>query len=233
MSGWSPAVSLTPWIMLCSTQTPPSTVWKHWKFMFHKSFCLNSFFFQCGIDIQFAEKAEKAHATECYIGNKSFNRRAVRMRSRYMAVCEDGTECVWGSGHSLLLNSVRWDQQYVTNVLVTSFLNEQATVHGKQLQKHCIWVFLETPRFRHPLNVLHTNQMWQTVFSCFMYIHINIYVYMYISFVLYNIYIHSFSVNKVKSVSKNPKVTNVTKGIAGSHSMLLLSIFLIISSNIF
>lgn len=56
---------------------------------------------------------------------------------------------------------------------------------------------------------------------------------MYISFVLYNIYIHSFSVNKVKSVSKNPKVTNVTKGIAGSHSMLLLSFFWIISSNIF
>lgn len=33
------------------------------------------------------KKQKKAHATECYIGNKSFNIRVVRMRSRYMTVC--------------------------------------------------------------------------------------------------------------------------------------------------
>lgn len=114
-------------------------------------------FFSVELTSNFAEKAEKAHATECYIGNKSFNRRAVRMRSRYMSVCEDGTECVWAVVTHC--SSTQWSEikQYVTNVLVTSFLNEQATVHGKQPQKHCIWVFLEMPRFRHPLNVLHTN----------------------------------------------------------------------------
>lgn len=68
-----------------------------------------------------------------------------------------------------------------------------------------------------------------------MYIHIDIYVYMYISFVLYNIYIHSFfRQQSEKCLKKSKKVTNVTKGIAGSHSiLLLLFIFLIISSNIF
>lgn len=227
VSGWSPAVSLTPWIMLCSTQTPPSTVWKHWKFIFLKLFCLNTFF-QCGIDIQFCRKSRKRHMPQSVTleTNHSTEELWGWEAGTWLYACDNGTECVQGSAQSLLLYSVRWEiRQYVTNVLVTSFLNEQATVHGKQLQKHCIWVFLETTSFRHPLNVLHINQMWQTVFFCFMYIHIDIYVYMYISFVLYNIYIHSFSVNKVKSVSKNPKVTNVTKGIAGSHSILLLFIF--------
>lgn len=153
----------------------------------------------------------------------------------WLYACDNGTECVRSCGQSLPLYSVRWEiRQYVTNVLVTSFLYEQATVHGKQLQKHCIWVFLETTSFRHPLNVLHINQMWPTVFFCFMYIHIDKYVYMYISFVLYNIYIHSFSVNKVKSVSKNSKGNKCDKGHSWKPFYIIVVIhFLIISSNIF
>lgn len=57
---------------------------------------------------------------------------------------------------------------------------------------------------------------------------------MYISFVLYYIYIHSFSVNKVKSVSKNPKSNKCDKGHSWKPFYIIVVIhFLIISSNIF
>lgn len=52
-------------------------------------------------------------------------------------------------------------------------------------------------------------------------------------FVLYNIYIHSFSVNKVKSVSKKSKSNKCDKGHSWKPFYVVVIHFLIISSNIF
>lgn len=130
-------------------------------------FCLN-IFHQCGIDIQFCRKSRKRHMPLSV--TLETNHSTVELwgweAGTWLYACDNGTECVRSCGQSLPLYSVRWEiRMYMTNVLVTSFLYEQATVHVKQLQKHCIWVFLETTSFRHPLNVLHINQMWPTVFS--------------------------------------------------------------------
>lgn len=101
VSGWSSGSisDSTSLINVVLTPKPPSsTVWKH-IFCFFFVFV----FFQCGINIQIRRKSrKKAHAIEWNTRNKPFNKRYVRMRSKYMIVCMlscNGTDVwVWENG---------------------------------------------------------------------------------------------------------------------------------------
>lgn len=100
------------------------------------------FFFSVELTSNFAEKAEKGTCHWVLHWKQIIQQKS----------CEDEKQ-VHGCMHVRMALSVsgavvshcsstQWGEvkQYVTNVLVTSFLNEQATVHGKHLQKHCMSV---------------------------------------------------------------------------------------------
>lgn len=181
---WMISGSLTPWIMLCSPQNHPPQFGNTGSSFFFNYF-VSMYFFIVELTSNFAEKAEKG---TCHW--VLHWKHIIQQKS-----CEDDKQvhdCMWwwhwvcpGQWSVTALEPSEVRGQTVRDKCAGNILSLSTGYSPWQAAPetlHTVWVFLETTRFRHPLNVLHINQMWQTVFFCFMYIHIDIYVYMYISF---------------------------------------------------
>ena len=106
------------------------------------------------------------------------------------------------------------------NVLVTIsfFSHDRATIHSRQLQEHRTGAVLQQRRVAEPTGVKTATERVAHKLKCdsvlllkvYTYRHICIHVYIFLFYII-SIF-HSISVNKVKSVSKNPKGNKCDKG---------------------
>jgi len=133
VGGWSPAVFPTPWNMLCSPKPQPPQLGNIGSYLdFFKLSFICLYLFWGKIYIQFSRKSRKRHMP---LGVTLETDNSTKEVCRWEAWCI--CMCVQGSGQSLW---PQWQTEWtVHDKCAGNILSyEQATIHSKQLQKHCM-----------------------------------------------------------------------------------------------